>query len=146
MPGFSPLQDHGAGAIAFDVVFGSSPRREIAFLRSYRSVGAFAAALAIGPCTFTATVNCTHNTERTLVSVTQVAHLGALPSPADVDLGPFPAPACLPATGDAAGDAAVHACADPCAPAPGISYRLTITPIWDSPTGGKVKIMGVTSC
>lgn len=129
-----------AGGITFDVAFGEQPRLEISYLLSYTGMGAFNASVAIGPCTYAYLVNASYDPHETVrYSITQVAFLGKLPPPAAVVLGDFPAPACEPGPGGAD-------CTHPCAPVNGRHYPLTITPVWASATGGKVKILGVTSC
>ena len=127
------------GVIVFNVAFGAQPRLEIAFLLSYVGMGAFNASLAIGPCSYSYRVNASYDPHWTVrYSITQVAFLGALPPPAAVVLGDFPAPACEPT-------AAPH-CVHPCSPEVGRTYPLTITPAWASATGGKVKLLSIMSC
>lgn len=152
-PGWIAHWGGGAGGdanatIVFGVAFGAQPRLEVSFLESWHGMGAFNMTLRVGPCSWSFFIN--GSTEAHQWSVTQTRSLGnpialqTKPDGAglhDISLGNFPAAPCVAPPGKPAA-----ACDDECKAVPGETYAVLFEPVAASISGGKVKLLSVTSC
>ena len=115
-------------------------------------MGAFNMTVHVGRCSWSYVIN--GSTDAHQWSVTQTSSLGnpiALQTVADgaglndVSLGNFSAPPCVTTAAGPPGEPPA-ACADECAAVPGVMYSVSFEPVAASVSGGKVKLLAITSC